>query len=57
MHIEGNTVPAPGEAYQVPIMSYAHTKQTSKCPRGESGGGLKNFKVRKTNQTFNYFLF
>ena len=32
-----------GEAYQVPIMSYAHTKQTSKCPRGESGGRFEKF--------------
>ena len=38
-----------GEAYQVPLMSYAYTKQTSKCLVEKMKGGLNNFKVRKTN--------
>ena len=38
-----------GEAYQVPIMSYAHTKRLPNALVEKVEGGLNNFKVRKTN--------
>ena len=59
IHIEGNTVPAPGGSLpsinNVLIMPTQNRLPNALVEKVE--GGLKNFKVRKTNQAFNYFLF
>ena len=54
----GTQYPAPGRTYQVQ-MSRDRTKNRLPNTLVEKvgGGGLNNFKVGKTNYTFDFFLF